>query len=176
MSTFTANVLDDGAVLPSAQPVKGGMSIRKFAIVCVLIALFAGAIGALTSATAFPAHNGKAGVVGARGPAGPAGPAGSAASVANVNVNTSKLGYCFNTTDGTDSMGDYTITGVQLFPPTDSDGALSCPEGQFVSLTPNSPQGSAVSNYNAMVPTAVSDSASTSTGTSSSPTSSASGS
>jgi hypothetical protein len=165
MSTYTADVLDGAAVrpapAPAVQPVEPGPSTRKLAIIGLSIALLAGGIGALISGAAFPAKDGK---VGASGPAGPAGPPGSAASVAKVNVDTNKLGYCFTTNGGTDSNGDYSIRSVSLFPPTvSSGGALSCPEGQFVSLTPDSPQGGAVSNYNAMVPT---------TGTPSSPTAS----
>lgn len=146
------------------DPQKARPSTLRLAMIALLIALIAGGIGASISAALFPATNGKVGIQGPAGHAGPAGPAGSAASVAKVNVDTNKLGYCFNTNSGTDSMGNYNITGVSLFPPTvSSGGALSCPVGQFVSLTPNSPQGQAVSNYNAMVPTA---------GTPSSPTAS----
>ncbi len=165
MSTYNADVLDGAAVQPASapavQPVKPGPSTRKLVIIALSIALLAGGIGALITGAAFPAKDGKVGATGPIGAKGPAGPPGSAAAVAKVNVDTNKLGYCFNTNAGTDSNGDYTVTSVSLFPPTVSaGGALSCPVGQFVSLTPNSPQGGAVSNYNAMLPT---------TGTSSSP-------
>jgi hypothetical protein len=155
MSTFTAHPLDDAGVPTSPRPAmapvppaKDGMSIRRIIAICAFVALLAGGIGALISAAAFPAHNGKA------GSRGPTGPAGSAASVANVSVDTNKVGYCFTTNTGNDNLGNSFITSVDLFPPTDSNGALSCSVGQFVSLTPYSPQGGPVSNYNAMAPPA----------------------
>lgn len=143
-------------------PVYTGPSTRKLIGFAGLIAIVAGLIGAVAAWAVFPPANGKvgpSGPAGAVGAVGPQGPAGSAADVqtaiSKLGVNTGQLGYCFNTTSQS-GTGAYWITGAYLSPPTDNNGALSCSSGQFVSLTPDNPQGQPVSGYNPLTGTTTS--------------------
>lgn len=150
-----------GQTTTSPSPLVGP-STRKLAVIGAGIAVVAGLVGALLSQAIFPAHTGRVGPAGVAGPVGPQGPAGSAnnfqAALSKVNVNTSKLGYCFSYNTQTSSDGSTSwMTNATLYPPTDSNGALSCGTGSFISLTPNTPQGPPVVNYNPMVGTTATD-------------------
>lgn len=109
-----------------------------FVIAAAVLAVVAGAAGAGLSQLAFPAQRGPAGPAGATGATGPAGRNGTDGTVASLDTN--KLGYCFSS-DYQYSGNQSWISDVQLFAPTSNNGTLSCPSGQFISLTPTGPDG-----------------------------------
>jgi hypothetical protein len=170
MSTESPLMGDPQSVTPitpttpivAVATVKPRPSTQKLAAFAAGIALVAGSAGAVVAGLAFPPANGKvgpagvtghAGIAGVPGVAGVAGPAGSSAAAAIVDTN--KLGYCFTTNNSSTNDGltnIYYISSVELFAPTDNNGTLSCGVGSFISLTPESPAGTPVANYNATTP------------------------
>jgi hypothetical protein len=109
-----------------------------------VIAILLGFGGGLVSRAIFPAKQGKiglqgiAGKPGAPGKQGIPGLAGSTGSVANIDL--SKFGYCVNVQYGTSGTVTY-VSGVDISPPVDNDGALSCPSGTYTNLEPVLPNG-----------------------------------
>ena len=116
------------------------MNRSTFAGLTVGVALVAGFGGGLASHAAFPAPRGLRGVVGVAGDRGPEGPPGSTGQPGKmIRLDLNRLGYCFNYNTQTSTDGTTTwVTGVYLNPPNEdkASGALSCPSGSFVSLTP----------------------------------------
>ena len=116
------------------------------ALAVAVIALVAGAVGATLSHLAFPAEAGPPGQTGSTGPTGPAGAPG--VDGASSTLDTNKVGYCFNYS--TQYRGSDTwVDSVELFAPTSNNGTLSCPVGNFVSLTPTGPNGTPIKGYDA---------------------------
>ena len=109
------------------------------AVAIVAAALGGGVVGGLTTILVAPAQIGPRGSAGDAGPTGPTGPAGQATA-----LNTNVLGYCVNVNyyTYTDSSGTSNtwVSGVYISAPAKdpNSGTLSCPSGQFVSLTPTS--------------------------------------
>lgn len=71
------------------------------------------------------------GPTGAQGEAGPPG--------APANVDLSKIGVCYSAPTYDDNTGTQTfiwVSSVDLYPPTDTAGVLSCGTGTYVTLQP----------------------------------------
>lgn len=132
-------------------PVQQAKTTPRWLIVCtvVVLGMAAGIAGALLTHLAFPAKNGAVGPRGKQGIAGVAGATGPAgADGKGATVDTGKIGICWTGEWNQSGFGPKLLTAnSKIYAPTLSGGALSCPRGTFISMTPVGADGNPVSNY-----------------------------
>jgi hypothetical protein len=121
---------------PIVQPVKAKFSAGMLAAVAV-VAIVLGFAGGVVSHAVFPASQGKMGVSGKQGPVGETGSQGPPGSAATVS--TSNLGVCWNTTYGSDGLGNDFVQSISMESPSLVSGTQSCPSGSFVGVTAQAP-------------------------------------
>ena len=144
---YTANQPQHDGKTAVYPPTQDKHTTLKLVVIAACIAILAGGFGALIATVGFPAKNGKVGATGPTGHAGPQGAQGVVGPSGNAaTVDTNKMGYCFSVNYTSNSAASW-ANSVSLSPPTDNNGTLSCTVGQFVSLTPVTPQGYPVPNY-----------------------------
>jgi hypothetical protein len=117
---------------PATPPRRSGDVLAVIAIAAGLVV--AAGIGAVASHHVWPA---PAGATGPRGEAGARGPSGASPDITSaIGAALDKAGYCVAVTMTTGSDGNQSVSSVQIAPPIDSGGKLSCSEGSFVPLAP----------------------------------------
>jgi hypothetical protein len=117
---------------PATPPRRSGDALAVVAIAAGLVV--AAGIGAFASHDLWPAPTGAPGP---RGEAGARGPSGASPDITGaIGAALDKAGYCVAVTMTTGSDGNQSVNSVQIAPPVDHGGKLSCPAGSFVPLAP----------------------------------------
>jgi hypothetical protein len=117
---------------PATPPRRSGDALAVIAIAAGLVV--AGGVGAFASHHIWPA---PAGATGPRGAAGARGPNGAIPNIGSaIGAALDKAGYCVAVTMTTGSDGNQSVSSVQITPPIDNGGNVSCAAGSFVPLAP----------------------------------------
>jgi hypothetical protein len=117
---------------PATPPRRSGDVLAVIAVAAGLVV--AAGIGAFASHHVWPPPTGA---TGPRGETGARGPRGASPDITSaIGAALDKTGYCVAVTMTTGSDGNQSVSSVQIAPPIDKGGKLSCPSGSFVPLAP----------------------------------------